>query len=342
MRVLISVALALGVAFASYGAAATVIVSSAIDPDLRCDPDEVIVGWSIAPGLADVDAVELTQIDPDCVGAELYVLVMQDGAPLADASFIVNPAQTGSNVAGVPLTTIGAATTPVVLPITSVTGVSVLMHRGSEPATGSSDLPCELLGLRIEGWGVELLSAMVSSVRLVDVNPECIGNELVLELDQDGTVIADGRVVLTAGNTGSNIVTVVLTPPGASTAPISLHATVITGINVYVEADVPDEQEPPVGEGPDNDAGPQGVINIPVSLTDEVQGTQLIPSEPEPALVDEIGGVRQLPSTGSGGLLGPNAQRQFAIHAAIAAVVFAVTFIALGVRKSQTDRRRGE
>src|SRR5690606_9324492 len=161
-------------------------------------------GWSLSPVLLEVESVELTEIDASCVGAELYVQVMQDGSPLADGSLIVDNGHTGGNIATVNFTALGGSNTPVTVSAVDVTGVSVLLHRGSEPAVGPADLPCELLGMSIEGWGVDLVSAIVSTVSVVDVNPDCIGSDLVLVLYAGGDVIADGRVLLTAGNTGSD------------------------------------------------------------------------------------------------------------------------------------------
>jgi hypothetical protein len=346
MRVLLGVVLSVTLAFAGYAAAATVIFSTAIDADLRCDPDEVVVsGWSVLPSLVVVEAVELTDIDASCVDAELYVLVMQDGSPLADGSFIVDSGDAGANIANVTLTTVGASTTPELVPAADITGISVLLHRGSEPATGPPDQPCELLGMSIEGWGVELLSATVSSVRLVDVASNCIGYDLVMVLDQNGTVVADGRVLLTASNTGSDVLTMPLTQPGDSAAPISLHVTVITGIEVYVEGEVPDG--PPPGPDASQDGqqpANQGVttaVNIPVDLTDEVQGVQILPggdTDEEPALVNEIEGVRRLPTTGSGGLLGSSSRDRAALHAAVTALIAGATITGLRLLAARRPR----
>jgi hypothetical protein len=348
MRLLLAVAVTVAVAFASYASAAPVIFTNATDPDVRCDTDGVAVsGWSLLASLGDVDAVELTEIDPSCVGSELYVLLMQDGSPLADGSFIVDSSDTGANVANVPFTNIGASTAPRLVSAEDITGISILLHRGSEPAIGPSDMPCELLGMSIEGWGLDSLSAMVSSIRLVDIAPQCIGNEIVVVLDQNGTVVGDGRALLSNANTDSEVLVVSLTEPGGGTVPLAVHASVITGIQIYVEGELADE-EPGVDGGPDLPPavpGPSVTFDVPPALsgsTAEVQGIQIIPQGrddgEQSTLVDEIGGVRRVPGTGSGGLLNRDFQGSAALHGTIVALALGLLIAVLALRKSRHRR----
>jgi hypothetical protein len=292
VKLVLSLVVALSVAFASHAAAQTIVFSTATDPDVRCDPTGVVVGWQIDAGLGSVSSATVSGIDPECAGAELYLQVTQSGVAAADGVLTLTAAHVGPNSAAVPFTQPGGSTAPVVLAAQAITGVSVLIHRGSQPATGTADNPCELIGMRIEGWGVDLLSAMVSSVRLTGISSACIGNEVVLRLDQNGAVIADARALLTAGNTGANVLTLGLTAPGAASTPLSLHASVITGISVSVEGED--------GGGIDDvDAGPgTPVFTAPIPETPAQQ--------PQQQLVDEVAGVQEqpqaLPATGSGGL----------------------------------------
>ena len=339
VRLLFAVAVTVAVAFASYGAAATVIFSSANDPDVRCDTDGVeITGWSLSPALGEVEAVEVTAIDPSCVGAELYVQALQDGSPLADGSLVVASSHTGGNIATVSFTALGGSSAPVAVSAVDVTGVSVLMHRGSEPATGPSDLPCELLGMSIESWGVDLVSSIVSSISVAGINPDCIGSDLVLVVYEDGDVIADGRVLLTAGNTGSDVLTIAFTTPGAGNAASPEEASVITGVEFYVEGEV--EDEVPFGPTDETITEPEAVPPTTGSnLTAQVQGTQIIPPSGEtaeqPELVNEILGIRTVPSTGSGGLLSGNGQEAAPVFAATIAGLVAGVLGFTGLRRTR-------
>jgi hypothetical protein len=320
------------VAFATYAYAAPVIFSTVTDPDLRCDPNQVsVASWNLGPGFADVNGVDLTDIDPDCVGANLYLLTSNNGAPLADASLTVTSGQTGAAHASLGFTGIGN-NTPVTASAADITGVSVLLDRGSEPSTGIANSPCELLGMRIDGWGVDQLTAMVSSVRLTDINPDCVGNTILAELNQSGTVLADGSAPLTVANTGANVLTIPLTVPGASTAAQALHASVITGIQVSVGSELLTTIEGgPTTTATQRTANPQA--SLPGLVTQVESTTTTQNANVAGALTSEVAGVRSLPQTGSGGFLGSAGATASWWRLVIALAVVALVLTALLLRR---------
>jgi hypothetical protein len=316
LRWVVSFGVSLGVLFSGYASALT--FSTLTDSDLRCDTDGVVIaGWGVSPGAGEVQSVTLTEIAPACEGAELQVVVRQAGNPIADGRLTVAAGQTGANAATIALTQPGASTAAVSLSAASIEEASVLLHRGSEAATGIAESPCEFIGASIDGWDVDPLTAQVSGVRLRGISTACIGNEVLIELLDGGSVVRDGSVVLNAANTGSNVVTVPVTAVGGSNAVLTVAAAIPTSIQISVIGDDPVVPPPPGnetntnpgansgdgGDGPSSTSN-TGSGNTQTSETLGTQSTSPQTTSPAPdALTDEVLGTRdepsRLPSTGS-------------------------------------------
>ncbi len=303
IRLLLSLSAVIGIAFATYASAA--VFSTASDPDLRCDTEGVTGTWILDPGLNNVQGLQLNDIDPSCVDAETYAQALAGDTLLAASGTTLASGNVGSGNVVIPLSPQS---------IQSVTGLSVLMHKGSEAATGpAGEVPCALDGMRIQGWGVDNPTAMVSSIRLTGIDSDCIGSEIVAVLDEGGNFLAEARATLTTGNTGANILTLPLPSP--------LRVSVVTGIEIYVEGEV--EPEEPGNPNPPETPGTTGTGSVTATgggTTTNPPGrsstTTTTPSNQSnaagarstggssgtssPGLISEVAGVRGLPSTGMG------------------------------------------
>ncbi len=321
-RLLFSLAIAAGVAASTYGAAATVIFSDISDDNLVCDPGVQVMNWGLLPppSIGQVSSVQIGDIDPACIGAEMYVVATSAGTPVGDGGLTLTAATTGANLATVNFTSVGSSTTPVVLSAADITGINVLIHRGSQPATGNVESSCELVGMQIDGWGVDPVSAIVTSVRLTQVNTGCIGKDLQVLIRQGTTVIADSHNTLTSSNTGANVLTAIFTVPGDSTTSVQLGAAAITGIQISVSGES-EQVTTPTGTVTQLATGPLvgSPPAPPVNTSQTLSSTSSSPSPPptqfvqttvvgETGFTSEVAGARSngiFPAkTGDAGLLG--------------------------------------
>lgn len=63
-------------------------------------------------------------------------------------------------------------------------------------AGADDDLTCDTDGVRVDGWGLETDTGKVSSVRIHDIDPDCSGADLFVNITQNGNKIAGGSATI--------------------------------------------------------------------------------------------------------------------------------------------------
>ena len=100
---------------------------------------------------------------------------------------------------------------------------------GTIQAGVDSTLYCDNDGVQVLGWGLETDDGKVYSVRLGNVDADCVGNDIFVRISNGaGTLIGPAFSATIAGST----VTVPFSP--------ALDASVIEDIHVYIEGPVGD------------------------------------------------------------------------------------------------------
>jgi hypothetical protein len=99
LKFVLGIALALGVAFAAYGAAATVSVNGGTlqagnDNNLQCTEQANVLGWGLETDNGMVSFVRIG-LNLNCAGNDLFVSITDDGVEVRSGS--VQPIPAGGN-----------------------------------------------------------------------------------------------------------------------------------------------------------------------------------------------------------------------------------------------------
>ena len=79
---------------------------------------------------------------------------------------------------------------------------SLSVDGGTIQAGSDTDLRCDEDGVRVDGWGLESDTGLVSMVRIHDIDDDCSSNDLFVNITKHGTKIAECR---TAAGPGKHI-----------------------------------------------------------------------------------------------------------------------------------------
>jgi hypothetical protein len=129
LRYILPVLLALGVAAAAYGAAATLSVNGGTiqagsDNNVTCTTEANVDGWGLETDDGLVSYVRFN-LSPGhtCSGSEFFVIITQNGTPVRDGKVVLTSAQSTGNIT---LTTLGSSnTTPNKILASAITDVHV-------------------------------------------------------------------------------------------------------------------------------------------------------------------------------------------------------------------------
>lgn len=95
---------------------------------------------------------------------------------------------------------VGGAVFGTVLGIAASLGVD----GGTIQAGSDTELRCDTDGVRVDGWGLETDDGKVYFVRIHDIHTDCVGDDLFVNITDEGTKIAGGNAVIPADGTGGD------------------------------------------------------------------------------------------------------------------------------------------
>jgi hypothetical protein len=111
---------------------------------------------------------------------------------------------------------------------------SLNVDGGTIQAGSDVDLTCDGDGVNVDGWGLETDDGKVSFVRIHNIDPDCSGDDIFVNITKYGTKIAGGSATIpNNGDAGDN-------DPDANQVGVKIsftpqYAWDITDITVFIE-----------------------------------------------------------------------------------------------------------
>uniref|UniRef100_A0A831T9X5 Uncharacterized protein n=1 Tax=Thermorudis peleae TaxID=1382356 RepID=A0A831T9X5_9BACT len=70
------------------------------------------------------------------------------------------------------------------------------VNGGVIQAGEDTDLTCDTDGVRVDGWGLETNTGLVDFVRIHDIDPDCSGADLFVNITEGGVKVAEGSATI--------------------------------------------------------------------------------------------------------------------------------------------------